>query len=507
MTTATRPSKILDPDGQPFEVASPRYESHPSWGTGSRHWEAAESTRLNTAHWTYAQDDGINLWLAKDLPTLRARSIFESRQNAMVSGVLRTHADDIVGPEGPTLQVQSDDEAYNKAAEWVWQKWFAAPTMRPNVSGAAWLKLSIHNLWRCGELLDRIFTDPDADGPVAMRLWPVHPRRLVSPVELTGQPNVVMGIRFDAFGRPATYYIRDVAMNGQAVSALTTTPWPPDLMLHEFLVDEEDQARGFPWLTPGLNPTADLRDYDDQVLDAARQQADQSALLYTEHNDATLWEAPESMEVQRRTISMAPPGWKPWQYQATQPTVRHSEYRAEKHREIGRPVGMPLLMIRLDAAKHNYSSARLDTQNYQIAIAGIQSWLSGGEQSYGTLNRLVDIVLAEARFSIPELRQTPRRVKYHWTWTKRPHVDPLKEALAEKVRLESPTLTLTDALAAHSQSFETFVETLKRELEYFKANGLPVPKWLVAASSTNDALAELLMQYALDEEPVNATND
>ena len=100
--------------------------------------------------------------------------------------------------------------------------------------------------------------NPNADGPVAMRLWPAHPRRLATPIDLTGDPNVVMGIRFDAFGRPATYHIQDAAMNGQAAFALTSQPWPADLIIHEFIVDEEDQARGFPWITPSLNPAADL---------------------------------------------------------------------------------------------------------------------------------------------------------------------------------------------------------------------------------------------------------
>jgi hypothetical protein len=78
---------------------------------------------------------------------------------------------------------------------------------------------------------------------------------------------------------------------------------------------------------------------------------------------------------------MVPPGWKPWQYSASQPPVQYPDFRAERHRELGRPFGMPLLMVRLDSSKHNYSSARLDTQTYNRTVSGIQCWLSGTTNS------------------------------------------------------------------------------------------------------------------------------
>lgn len=491
--TETRLSPILGPDEKPLEVprSQGRYRSHPAW-MGTRHWEAAETNRLNQAHWLYAQDTAINQWLCEHLATLRARSIYESRQNGMVSGMLRTHADDIVGADGPTLQVESDDEQYNKALEEVWQGWFAAPTMRPNVSGPALLKLWIHNFWRCGEIGSRIATDPAAQGPVAMRLWPFHPRRLMTPAEGTGDPNVIMGIRFDAFGRPATYYISDVAMNGQAATSMTSQPWPADLIIHEFLVDEEDQCRGFPWLTSGLNPAADLRDYDDQIQDAARQSADMSALLFTTNPDAPVWSAPESTTVERRTIRTVPPGWQPWQYGAgSNPPVQYTDYRAERQRELGRPMNMPLLLIRLDASKHNFASAKIDCIPYSRTNESLQQWLSGTARSYGTLNRLVDELAKEARFSVPALRRRPARVKYRWTWPRRAMVDPAKEGIGETIGLQNLTVTLSDALAARGKDLESHIAALKRELKLFADAGLPIPgDWIKNPSALLAMLAK-----------------
>ncbi|MFA7254134.1 MAG: phage portal protein [Patescibacteria group bacterium] len=471
---------------------SPRFESQAVWG--ARRFESATTDRLNQSHWQYADDQSVNVWLLEQLAIVRARANYEARQNGTVLGVINTHADDVAGPDGPTLQVLSDDEAYNSALESLWVEWFKAPTYKPNISGAQWLKLCIRSLWKNGEYIARLITDPSAEGPVTLRLKPIHPRRLATPMDLTGDPNVFMGIRLDALGRPARYYISAATASGAPTLAINNPDIvPPDLLIHEFIAEEEEQLRGIPWANTSLQPSADLRDYDDQIQDAARQIADQSALLYTEHPDAQVWTNPESTSVERRTIKMVPPGWKPFTYPATMPPVQYPEYRGERQREIGRPQGMPLLMIRLDSSKHNYSSARLDTQTYGRAVSGLQYWISGTEQSYGTLNRLVDAIAQEARFSDPALRRRPRVVKYKWTWPTRPHVDPAKEALAEATSLENRTLTLTDALAARGKSLEAHIATLQRERDLLEEAGLPIPAWLKEEQATaRDSLTKLV---------------
>ena len=456
------------------------YETHPSWLQSSRQWEAGDTNRLNSAHWQRAQDAEINQWLRERLTTIRARSIYEARNNPTLGGICKTLADDVVGPDGPRLEVQSDNDAYNEALEQLWQWWFAAPTFRRDVSGAALLHLWVRNLPRCGEFFARKQTDSTVTGPVQMRLRPIPPRRIEAPYARVDARHC-LGIDLDQFDRPQRYWVKEYSADGYTY---TYDPVPPDLMVHGFFVDEEGQARGFPWLTPALQTAADLRDYDDQVQDAARAQADAHGLLYTEHLDAVLWTAPETTTYERRTLKMCPPGWKPQYSPATQPAVQYPDYRAERQRELGRPLSMPLLMVRLDSSKHNYSSARLDTQSYNRAIAQIQCWLSGTPHSTGQLNQLVDEIAAEARFSIPALRKRPPRVTYVWTWQPRGHVDPTKEADAETIGLESGATTLIDVLAARGKSLEQHVASQLRVMSVYDAHPeLPRPAWMGGGTS------------------------
>lgn len=463
--------------------AEPRYVSQPSWN--ARRWEAAETTRLNQAHWLYAQDESINAWLSEQLSTLRARSTYEAKQNGMVLGMINTYTDILVGSDGPMLQVISDDDAYNDALENVWQDWFSRPTPRPNVSGAALLKLWIRGLWKCGEFLAQILTDPMADGPVQMRVKPIHPRRLATPPELSGNSNCFMGVEYDDLGRPIRYYLQDQQGIGTGWGLTNYSRIPADLIIHEYLFEEEDQGRGVPWLTTALSPSGDLRDYDDQVQDAARQMADQSMILYAEGPDVDPVLVPETSTIERRSIRMAPPGWRPFVYNAAQPPVQYPDYRAERQRELGRPQSIPLLLIRLDSSKHSWSSARVDLQPFKLALASIQTWLSGSEKSYGTLNRLVDEVAREARFRIPALRRRPLKVHYQWTWPQLPYVDPQKEKTAEETGLRNMTGTLTGALAAQGTTLESHIVTLRREREALEEAGLPLPAWMTNPGTPN----------------------
>lgn len=488
---STRKSPILSASGEPFEVSSSpsasgrRYETAPLW-LSHRHWEAGETNRLNEAHWSYAtqSDRSINDWLSEQLATIRARSTYEARQNPDIAGMFQTFSDDVVGADGPTLEIQSDNPAYNEAAEQAWRDWFKAPTFRPNISGAMLLRLWVDDLVRCGEFLAQITTDEQAAGLVKMRLRPKHPRDLQNPTDSAGNPKFLMGVEFETtqLDRPLRYWLAKTSADGYMSEV---EPWPAELVIHEFMLREERQVRGYPWITPSLQPAADTRDYDDQVQDAARLMADQACLLFN-RDPAEPAMTPESTTFERRTIKMAPPGWEPYALNAAQPPVQYGDYRAERLRQIARPLSMPLMIMRLDASRHNYSSARFDGQGWQRFVQFIQTFLSGSEKSVGTLGRLVDVVLAEARFSIPALRNRPAEVSYLWTWPVRPHVDSLKEAAASEKRLATRQSTLTEELAERGKSIDTHIKTLLAEKQKFEQAGLPLPAYMRDGTPDSD---------------------
>lgn len=440
--------------------------SPPAEPTTLRRWESAATNRLNRAHWQNVLERSINSDLYGDLGTLRARCTYEGSNNPIVEGVIKTHAIDVVGPHGPTLRVQSDSTPYNEKLEAVWRNWWTRPTLRADLTGADLLCLWVRTLWTAGELLGQIITDRNRSGPVQLAVRPIHPRRLKTPADQAGDADVVMGIRLSAEAVPRQYYITDEKQYGAYwVETGGYATIPPDLILHAFGHLEEDQVRGVPWLASVLQVIADLRDYDAQVLDAARQAADQAVLLQTNHVDAQYIEVNESMEIERRTISTLPPGWQAMQIVPQQPSTRYVDYRRERLAELGRPVSMPLMMVLLSSEDHNYSSARFDAQIYLRAIQALRAWLEGV-----VLNRLVAEVVREARFALPP---APASVRYAWTFASPPHVDPQKEAMAERIRLENGTETWEAAITSLGGDPDAMIEQLRRESQLREEITLP----------------------------------
>lgn len=428
-----------------------------------RRFEAAETNRLNSAHWKKADGASLNSDLTLDLVKLRQRAIHEAENNPFVAGVIDTHTIDVVGPDGPGLQVISDKSKYNDALEAGWAEWWASPDINGQLSGADFIRQWIHQLWTCGEFLTQILTDSTADTDVACRLYGIHPRRLIDPV---GGMDTRLGIKTTDTGKPISYFVQEFDSDGLFQISTKPLEIPAGDIIHGFRAIEPNQLRGFPWLAPSLPAVADLRDYDVQVLDAARAAASNSVFLYTDHPDAPFLNVNESVSVPRNTISMAPPGWKPDQMQAHQPMAIYADYRRERFRDLGRAVNMPLMTVMLDSSQHNYSSARFDGQIYQRGIKALQAWIERI-----ALSRLLAIVTRELELA-GRLPTRPASVKPVWTWTPAPHVDPQKEANALDTKLKNHSATLTDALAADGKELETHIAQLKREREMLIEAGI-----------------------------------
>jgi capsid protein len=483
-------------------------KSYPADALSVRRWEAAKTHRLNQAHWQYAQEQSVNADLQDWLAILRTRCTYERDNNPLVDGIVFTHYVDIVGKDGPELQVQSESSTYNEWLEGHWRRWFKAPTPNPKVSGASLLRLWVQSLWRAGEFLAQKVT-ARAGTPVSMRLMPVDPRRLGTPSDVASDDDVVMGIRFSRDGTPKQYYIQKSEAFGGINLSTEYDPIPPDDIVHFFLLREEDQARGVPWLGSSLQTAADISDYDAEVLETARQAANQGVYWYTQHPNAPYLDVNDQETLERGTQSTGPPGWQPAMLTPQQPTTQYPDYHSERLREIGRPVAMPLMVIKLDAGQHNYSSARFDGRNYDRACEVIQCAISGTPKATGPLSELVDDVAREAdlydrsqRRAAPE---RPEEVTYEWTWSRPPQVDREKESAADRADMEMAIAAPQDIAAARGTTLDALIAKQQRANEKLEAAGLPPIPMILPKGSAYARRGDL--KAAATDEPTPVPGD
>lgn len=443
-----------------------------------RRWEAAQTTRLNKHLWQNSNTSGesINNDLAVHLSTLRARCAHERANNAMVDGVIGTHKIDVIGKQGPTLQVQSNSKRFNEITEQAVQEFMEMPDPIGEVDGVEMMRLWIDSLWETGEFLNVEQTFKEKRNlPFTLGIRTLAPRRLETPPSFAGDPDVAFGRRLNAEGATTQYYIEKTKRHGpRGINRTEYDPFPPEMVQLRYVRSEPDQLRGFPWLAPALPVVADLRDYDDAVMQAAKNAAKFGILLSTDHPDLDAYEVNECVEFESGTMRTLPPGYSAQLMDPNQPAVQYVEYRHERLRELGRIANMPLMMVLLSSADSNFSSAHYDGQIYMRGIEWLQSWISRR-----TLNCLIKKIIRE--LELAGVYGVPRKYVLNWTWPKPPYVNPKQMHDSLHARLLDGSATLSDVLASYSLDLETTIERRKQEDEQLHEAGLPTVTEMIQA--------------------------
>lgn len=431
-----------------------------------RRWEAAETHRLNKAHWQRANGNSINADLASDLRTLWARCMYEAANNPMIAGVIETHTTDLVGKEGPKLRVLSDSDAYNDGLEKIWQSEFwPLPDMRGKLSGAGLLRQANMMWWTHGDILFQEVSRPRTN---EFSVLPIHPRRLWTPDNRVGDPSIVLGVQRSREGVPQRYWISDIEPAGEfTLEPDHWRPIPADMIFHCYDEDEPGQVRGYPKLASVLSVAADLRDFDAEVLESARNAANQSVYWYSDHPDIDPITVNDEETIERGVQTTGPPGWKPATLDATQPSARYVEFHKERLRELGRPVNMPMMMVLLSSADSNFSAAHYDGQVY---MRGLESRAGCLERQI--LNPWVNRVAREAGL-LKRIPARPERVTYQWTWPKPPYVNPKQVADSVRVRMEDGHLDPYTAAAMFQLDFDEVAELRAKANQMLEALDLP----------------------------------
>lgn len=439
-----------------------------------RRWESALTSRLNKAHWACVNEwtgHSINDDLHADLATLTARCTYEIANNPMVEGVVATHSSDVAGRNGPRLQVFSENDEYNEAIESAVAEFLRMPDVSGQITGPEMIRLWIRQLWSHGSFVNQ-WVSTRRENPFELALRFIDPRRLQTPPGLASDPNVAFGIRYsDPDYKPETYYVRKARQfgGGSTYQSEDYSSLPAEVVQHRYLKYEPDQLTGVPLMAVALDPIADIRDYDGEVMTAAQQAASSAVYWYTLDPAAgyVALSPDDTIPITRGTQQAGPPGWQPAMLQPTQPHAMYSEYRHERLRELGRAVHMPLMKILLSSEKQNFASAHYDDQVYvRAGVQGYQGWI---EQT--TLDPIARQIELEVRLAlgIPQ----PAEVRHKWSWAVPPYVNPKDTYEALRMQLEDGTATYADVLEAYGRDVQTTVEERERINDVLEEHNLP----------------------------------
>ena len=430
------------------------------------------TNRINREHWQQAHGTSINNDLQLRLPALQARAAYEYGTNPDFEGVVNTFKDDVVGREGPLLQVMSDSEEFNDAVEAGMREVFADPNPSHLYGGVEDMRTWVHGLLLAGSYYNVTTNVNRKDSRMSFGWRSIHARRFVTPAEHSGNPYVAFGCRYDEqTGEPVEYYLRNPEqIGGFQIPTQAFTTIPATAVQHVFIPVEQEQLTGYPMMSSALDTAADLRDLDKFVLESMKNAAANSPYLQAADPAAVIDPdpAPEGgIRHEPGEVGIAPLGWAWATTNATQPTAQYLPFKHEKLAELGRPIHMPLLVVLLSAAEANFSSAQYEGTVYADGIAAVQGTIERRSMNPIVMNGIIPEVIYRKRI------QPPKSFSLVWTWNVPAHANIEKFVKAIRMMVEDGLISQSQGSALLGRDWEKVVASRKKCKEILEKEGLP----------------------------------
>ncbi len=442
-------------------------------------YDAAQTTRENMRYWVMA--DGLSADQANSgdiRKKLRERSRYEIANNSYARGIILTLANDCVGT-GPRLQVLTADGQLNRQIETAFARWCEQIHLASKLRTMRMAKAGD------GEGFAVLTGNDKLTGSVKLDFQLVEADRVTTPFARWQFDDTVDGIELDKYSNPYRYYIlnRHPGEGFSGINDFETVDAAS--VVHWYRPDRPGQHRGIPEITAALPLFAQLRRYTLAVLAAAETAADFAAVLFTDapaNGEAASVEPMDVVELEKRMATVLPDGWKLGQVKAEQPATGYSEFKKEILNEIARCLNLPYNIAACNSSGYNYASGRLDHQTYYRSIRVEQS-----DMASVVLDKLLNAWVSEAMLSTEfSALRTLSYLPHLWFFDGNEHVDPAKEANAQKIRLNSNTTTLAAEYARQGKDWETELHQRSKEKKLMTELGLENNIQPVTSSEAED---------------------
>lgn len=482
------------------------------WGnsqsTNPGFYEAARTDDINrNGHFHFAEYiDAYNDPEARR--QLAARAHYESANNSTLSGAADTFAAETVGV-GPSMQIVPEkDENGDTTGEWS----MISEELRREIEikyedwkKDAGLAMKQRTAKRCkvirGESLGYFYpiqlTESAArfPNPVKLSYRVVEPSRLDSiRYDFKGRADedgFVDGIKYDAYHNPVTYRLQkdlDTAAN-QLPGAYDggTQDIDAKYVVHSFKHEMPEQRRGVSWFASALDLSFLARQFIKSVTIAARNGARLFGFIQTnlppdfadnvegeEACDLYLPTPGDKFELTDDDIRYLPENSSIQMTTPSQPMATAPEFLKTLTNHIGRAFGMPTNVISKTSEDSNYSSGRLDYQQWDrdVAIERDQDveefWKLSFKLWFQEAVRIEGYFVGEgademvAKATVTDSYPVCPRVTFRFTH--RGFIDPRKEVAAATERMRNGTSSLSDEIAVLGKDAETVISRMAEDL-------------------------------------------
>ena len=445
--------------------------------------------------------------LLSELPTLVSRSRDLVRNHGVAAGAIQTLVDNVIGT-GLRLASLPDYRALGKSKKWAdewariveteWRSWAESTDCDAagSLTFASMTALVFRSSLVNGEALALPLWLEERGCRYSTTLQLVEADRLSNPRGEQDSKVLRSGIEIDAYGAPVAYHIRKThpgdaylgygsvldtgAEHTSGTSAWERVPARTAFgrlrVLHIHDKERTGQHRGKPLLSSIMPMFKMLDHYEQSELQAAVVNAMIAAFVETPLDGESIGEmfggsienylaARNEWNIQLQSGSIIPvfPGDKVSPFTPSRPNTGYGQFVESVLRHIGTGLNIPFELLMKDFSKTNYSSARAALLEAWRYFNARRQWMATywAKPVYELwLEEAINRGYVEAP-TFYEQRSAWTRCK--WIGPGRGWIDPVKEAKAAQMRMQSGLSTLEDECASQGLDWEEVLEQLARE--------------------------------------------
>lgn len=439
-----------------------------------------------------------------ELSTLVARSRDLIRNNGIASGAIQTLVDNVVGnglklvsiPDHRVLGLDLDYlEEWARKVESLWRIWSesvycdAARKLNFNSQTALIFRSVIEN----GEALALVLWRENQANQFATCFQLIEPDRLSNPDFKQNTEFLRDGIEINHYGEPQNYWIskyypNDYYYHGNTNSwekVAAQTSFGRKLILHIHHPERIGQNRGKPLFTSIMPLFKMLDHYERSELKASVVNAMIAAFIETPMDSESIAEMfgesvddylekrkDWSVKLEGGSIIPVFPGDKVSAFTPSRPNSSYAAFVENVLRHIGTGLNIPLELLMKDFSKTNYSSARASLIEAWRFFNGRRSWIIN-YWAKPVFELWLEEVVNKGLIEAPNFYENKAAwCRCKWIGPGRGWVDPVKEAQASQIRMESGLSTLEDECASQGLDWEEVLMQRVRELKRMKELGL-----------------------------------
>lgn len=351
------------------------------------YFQAGGTDRL-TSDWTTVPLNADQI-IERNYRVLVARSRQQVNNNDYARAFLRMNRQNIVGPQGVTLQAKARnssgklDKKANEELERGFLEW--CKPQNCDITGRQSLRSlknsAINSCGSDGEFFFRIVTGRDA-GPWGFALQIIDPMRC--PVDLSDERPadggfIRQGIHFNLYGRPVWYYFTatDAAQADYFFGGRHCIRVPASEIIHGFRPDIVGQKRGLPWMATGLFRMRHLNGMEDAAVVNARVGASKMGFIEWDENTGPEPDEEDDLEIdgEAGSFPVLPSGARLKEWSPQYPNGEFAPFYKTMLRGIAAGMGVAYNNLANDLEGVNFSSIRQGALDEREHYKEMQQWL------------------------------------------------------------------------------------------------------------------------------------